>query len=239
MPPVVRGGSTTATMETHRLRAVALTLAFVLPVTASAAERRESMLGMRAEPPVLGPTLPPSPDPEAPPPAEPAISEGPLPPPPTSDPVAAPTPSEPPAEVPPPVVDATAYREQDVDHDAVVRAESTRDLGASVMLSGGLVTVTGVILILAGFGATAAALRKDGCGDDTLCDDTQRKVTTAAKVTVAGLVISSLGSVTLISGVIVYGAGHSRLNRARRGSFDGFGLAPSQRGATIGLRGRF
>jgi hypothetical protein len=191
---------------------VTLALACVLPTPAHA---------HRALSPVYGPALPsePSPTPEAAVPAEPIDAPEPAAPPeaevPTESAPEAEVPTEPAPEaevptepsLPPPTVVGTPH-----DDTAIVRAERLRDTGAGAMAVSGGFTVAGVILILAGAGATAAAIGRSNCGDECA---TTKDVQVASRVTAAGLVFSTLGSVGLLSSMIVYGVGRDRLARAR------------------------
>ncbi|MBL8942914.1 MAG: hypothetical protein JNK45_07200, partial [Myxococcales bacterium] len=94
----------------------------------------------------------------------------------------------------------------------VGRAEQLRDTGAGAMAVSGGFTVAGVILILAGIGATAAAIRRSDCGD--VCATTH-DVQVASRVTAAGLVFATLGTAGLLPSMIVYGVGRNRVARAR------------------------
>lgn len=218
-------------MHLYCLRAGALVLALVLPTTAHA---------VSASP--YGPVPPPSPDgdatvdaptSEAAPEAPDARAAEPQPAP-EPEPAPAIASSEP---VPAPAVIEPA-QDDDIDREALAAAGATQELGGTAMAVTGGFTVVGVVLILAGFGATGAALEKH-CGGGSTCGAANHDVNVAARVTLSGLVITTLGAVGLVGGIIAYGVGHSRVVRARRGRLDSFGFAPSRGGGTLALRGRF
>lgn len=211
-------------------RAAAFVLVLAVPTASAASERPPSLLVKRAQEPVAPAPAPIELLPAAPPvgPALPPVAAPPLEPTP-AEPVVA----EPVTEVPTPEV-STEQREEIYE---VARAENTRDLGASAMLGTGLLTVGGVVLILAGFGATSAALNRSDC-DSGSCADQNRKVLNAARVTVAGLAISTIGALGFIASAAVYGVGNARVQRLRRDR-PALTLAPSRSGAALSLAGRF
>ena len=203
-------------------RTIALVLAGALPRASAAAE--PTPIAAPTEASVREPATP-EPIAEAPPPAEmPAPAEPPVEP----APVETPEPPPPSLAEPPP----------DPLSEPDFHAQATQDLGASAMIAGGGITVAGVILIFAGFGATAHALKKSSCSDDA-CLSGEAAAIRAARVTLAGLIISGLGSITLVGGMITYGVGRSRVARAREARLGGVVVAPSRGGVTLGLRGRF
>lgn len=206
----------------------ALLVALSLPVHGAAAS--SNALAVRSE----------APAPEAPvadaPVADAPVAAGPI--------VDAPTPSEPAAatqvdtveastdDVPPP--ELTPEARDDLAFDA--RADETREMGATAMLATGLLTVAGVVLVLAGFGATATAIKRSDCEQNDCTKD--RRVRNAARVTAAGLYVSSVGAIGFIAGAAVYGVGKARMRRAE-GRTRAFGFAPTHGGVSASVGGRF
>lgn len=218
-------------MRPMPIRTAALVLALAIPTTAAATERGSSLLVMRAEEPVA----------PVPPPLEPLPATGPQV---AGEPPVAEAPTEPsPVEAEPEVTEtatpAPVYTPD--DREAIyeaARAVSMRETGANAMVGTGLVTVGGVVLILAGFGATATAVKRSTC-DTNLCATEDRRVVAAARVTVAGLMVSGMGAVGFVAAAAVYGVGTARVRRTRAGSTPAFAIAPSHHGAALSLQGRF
>jgi hypothetical protein len=196
-----------------------LLVATMLPTAALAEPPPRSLLEMREE----NPESPATPNPAVAPPEMPV---------PVDTPVAAPPEVVATDDLPPPVA-----APDDDWRIAMARDEEVRDMGGSTMVAGGAVTIGGVILIIAGFAATGAAVKQSDCDNETCGID--RKVLDAARVTLAGLVFSGLGALTLGTGMAVYGVGRARVERARRGHFDGVAFDPSSRGGALALRGHF
>lgn len=212
-------------MASSRLARVVLSLGLLVSSTASAAEPAPS--------PTYGPVPPPAdPAPSEATPVEAAPVEAtPVEATPAEATPAAPTSCPTPAEAP--VVTPHVPHDSDLE-----RAVFTRDAGGSIMIASGAIATIGIILIFTATGVAGAETRRAGCSDPDLCDLNERKMMHAGRTLVAGFAISGLGAVGLIAGIAAYASGKSRVDRAR-GNFGGIVLAPSSRGASLGLRGRF
>jgi hypothetical protein len=222
-------------MQCTHLRCVAFAAAVALPSTGRAAEPvpgdPASSYGPE-RPPEAQPLTEPAPTdplPAEPPPIEATPSVAP--------PVAASAPVE-----PPPLEPAQRAR---LD-DELQRAELTRDAGGSILIGSGVVTIVGLVLIFAGTGVGTAEVRRAGCSDPDLCDLDDRKMMHAGRTLFAGFAISGLGALGLIGGIAAYviggiaayANGKYRVERARA-TLGGFAVAPSSRGVSVGVRGRF
>jgi hypothetical protein len=206
-------------MQCTDLRCVAFAAAVALPSMGRAAEPASSYGPER--PPEAQPLTEPAP--ADPLPAEPPPIEA------TAPPVAASAPVG-----PPPLEPAQRAR---LD-DELQRAEFTRDAGGSILIGSGVVTVVGLVLIFAGTGVATTEVRRAGCSDPDVCDLDDRKMMHAGRTLFAGFAISGLGALGLIGGIAAYANGKYRVERARA-TLGGFAVAPSSRGVSVGVRGRF
>jgi len=215
-------------MPCTRLSSVALVVALALPSTARAAEPTPS-----TDPaPVFGPQPPPESQPQAPvdeAPVESVVIE-----PATAD-ATAPDPT--PAAVPPPDVPPSMDPDRRAQLDLeLVRAEFARDTGGSILIGAGVVTIVGLVLVFTGTGVAARAVG-DCSGSD--CDGAStRQLIHAGRTLIAGYAISGIGALGIIGGIAAYGHGRYRVDRARA-SLDRVSLAPTARGVSLGVGGRF
>lgn len=135
--------------------------------------------------------------------------------------------------VPPPAM-PPSIPEPYVGPTTMIKAGRVRDVGVGIMIATGSVMVAGVVLILAGAGVGARAAKQSGCTADECAEDP--RYMTGARVTAAGLVFSTLAAVGFVAGLVTYGVGRSRLQRAR-GSM--VVLGPTRSGGALAMRGRF